>query len=89
MTSMLRSTRTDCIHTFYLLLVVLCSSLLFAQTGVSSQQKPPQRGAQDELRTVHASRVDHAPMLDGTLNDPLWEQATPIKNFLQRQPYER
>jgi hypothetical protein len=87
MTSMLRSIRTGCIHTSYLLSLALCSSFLFAQTEVSSQQKPP-RGAQDELRTVHASRVDHAPMLDGTLNDPLWEQATPITNFLQREPYE-
>ena len=88
MTCMLRSTRTDRIHTFYLLSFALCSSLLFGQTELSPQQKPPQGGAQDELRTVHASRVDHAPVLDGTLNDPLWEQATPIANFLQREPYE-
>jgi hypothetical protein len=26
--------------------------------------------------------------LDGTLDDPLWLQATPISNFLQREPYE-
>jgi hypothetical protein len=55
---------------------------------VSSQQELPQRGAQDELRTVQASRVDHAPKLDGTLDDPLWQQATPVTNFLQREPYE-
>jgi hypothetical protein len=35
-----------------------------------------------------ASRVDRAPKLDGTLDDPLWQQATPIVNFLQREPYE-
>jgi hypothetical protein len=68
-------------------LVILPSSPL-AQTDVSPQQKPQQRGAQDELRTVQASRVEHAPVLDGTLNDPLWQQATPITNFLQREPYE-
>jgi hypothetical protein len=26
--------------------------------------------------------------LDGTLDDPLWLQAAPISNFLQREPYE-
>jgi hypothetical protein len=26
--------------------------------------------------------------LDGTLDDPLWVQATPISNFLQREPYK-
>jgi hypothetical protein len=26
--------------------------------------------------------------LDGTLNDPLWQEATPVTNFLQREPYE-
>jgi Domain of unknown function (DUF5916)/Carbohydrate family 9 binding domain-like len=32
--------------------------------------------------------VDRAPKLDGTLDDPLWQQATAIANFLQREPYE-
>jgi hypothetical protein len=32
--------------------------------------------------------VDRAPKLDGTLNDPLWLQATPVTDFLQREPYE-
>src|SRR5690348_16138085 len=85
---MLRSTRTDRIHCLCLLPLALFSTLLIAQTNAPPQQKPPQSGAQEELRTVHASRVDHAPVMDGTLNDPLWEQATPITNFLQREPYE-
>ena len=25
--------------------------------------------------------------MDGTLDDPLWQQATPLTNFLQREPY--
>jgi hypothetical protein len=45
-------------------------------------------GAQAPLRTAQASRVDRAPKLDGTLDDPLWQQASPISNFLQREPYE-
>jgi len=71
----------------YWLCLIACSSPLFAQSDVD-QPKPQQPPGQDELRTVHASRVDRAPRLDGTLNDPLWQQATPITNFLQREPYE-
>jgi len=33
-------------------------------------------------------RVEHAPRLDGTLTDPLWGQAKPITNFVQREPHE-
>ena len=32
--------------------------------------------------------VDHAPKLDGTLNDPLWLNAKPITDFRQREPRE-
>jgi hypothetical protein len=32
--------------------------------------------------------VDHAPRLDGTLNDPLWQSAKPITDYRQREPYE-
>lgn len=35
-----------------------------------------------------ATPVDHAPKLDGTLDDPLWESAKPITDFRQREPYE-
>lgn len=61
---------------------------LQAQTEITQQQNGAQRGAPDELRSAKASPVDHAPQLDGTLNDPLWQQSTPITNFLQREPYE-
>ena len=65
----------------------MSQSPLFAQVD-ASQPKPQRPPRQDELRTVRATRVDRAPKLDGTLNDPLWQQATPVTNFLQREPYE-
>src|SRR5437660_1396160 len=72
------------------LLGLLCHSslLLPAQSQPSSQAKGRQIGAQEPLRTAKASRVDRAPKLDGTLDDPIWQQATPIDNFLQREPFE-
>jgi hypothetical protein len=37
---------------------------------------------------AEAVRVDHAPKLDGTLDDPLWQSAKPIADFRQREPHE-
>ncbi len=43
---------------------------------------------QTEGRVAEAMPVDHAPKLDGTLNDPLWLDAKPITDFRQREPHE-
>ena len=37
---------------------------------------------------AQAVRVDRAPHMDGTLDDPIWLQASPITDFRQREPYE-
>lgn len=68
--------------------LLAASPSLCAQSGAASQEPQGQVGAQAPLRTAQASRVDRAPKLDGTLDDPLWQQASPIFNFLQREPYE-
>lgn len=47
----------------------------------SAKGKPVRMGAE-------ATHIDHAPRLDGTLNDPLWQSATPITDFRQREPHE-
>jgi Domain of unknown function (DUF5916)/Carbohydrate family 9 binding domain-like len=72
------------------ILGLLChlSLLLHAQSQASPNTKERQTGAQEALRTAKASRVDRAPKLDGTLDDPIWQQATPIDHFLQREPFE-
>jgi hypothetical protein len=43
---------------------------------------------QVEGRVAEAVSVDHAPKLDGTLNDPLWRNAKPVTDFRQREPRE-
>ena len=72
----------------YLLTLLAACPCLYGQSEPPSQASQRQTGAQEPLRTAQASRVDRAPRLDGTLDDPLWLQATPISNFLQREPYE-
>jgi hypothetical protein len=68
--------------------VCVSFSLLHAQSQGNSQTTQAQGRAQDALRIAQASRVDRAPRMDGTFDDTLWNQATPITNFLQREPYE-
>src|SRR6266702_4031333 len=65
-----------------------CNALMWGQSNPSSQAGQGQIGPQQSLRTALALRVDHAPRLDGTLNDPLWQQATPVTGFSQREPFE-
>lgn len=60
------------------------TSLAVAQ----NRQPNSQTGIQEPMRTASALRVDRPPRLDGTLNDPLWQQATPTNSFLQREPFE-
>ena len=72
----------------FLVTLLVVWSPLRGQSGTPSQAPGRQVGAQEPLRSAQASRVDRAPKMDGTLDDPLWPQATPIANFLQREPYE-
>jgi hypothetical protein len=78
------------LRTSLLLLALLqpSSAVLKAQSKESPPTNPRQPEVQESLRTAQATRVDRAPKLDGTLDDPLWHQSAPISNFLQREPYE-
>src|SRR5438876_3748580 len=71
---------------FHLILLAASSRLLYSQSSPQTNQR--QLGVQEPLRSAQASAVDRPPKLDGTLDDPLWQRATPITNLLQREPYE-
>ena len=64
------------------------TSTLLSQTMGSQQPVSPDSTVRREPRSLKATPVERPPKLDGTLDDPLWQQATPITNFLQREPYE-
>ena len=53
-----------------------------------SGQNSTRTSVGEELPIAHATRVDHAPAINGTLSDPLWQQAEPITDFRQREPFE-
>jgi hypothetical protein len=42
----------------------------------------------EAIRVAQAVRVDGSPKMHGTLDDPLWQQAVPVKDFRQKEPYE-
>src|SRR6476469_1903571 len=72
-----------------LFLVALVSApILTAQQEAGPQQTEKHPGVQGPLRTAEATRVEQVPKLDGSLDGPLWQQATPIANFVQREPFE-
>ena len=67
-----------------LVLVWLNSGTLWAKAAPDPSPPAPQEAA----HKAEAVRVDRAPRLDGTLDDPLWQSAKPIADFRQREPRE-
>jgi len=80
---------TPCVKVKFRLCPALYAALLALSSPAraSGQQRttPP---VQASRRIAFATRVEHAPKLDGTVDDPLWSEARPITDFLQREPYE-
>jgi hypothetical protein len=76
--------RPRTVRSSLLAVALLCASACSA----FSQSTVQPTGTEEQLRTAQASRVDRSPRLDGTLDDALWQLATPIDNFLQREPFE-
>jgi len=73
-------------HCLLMVLVWVASPLIAQQDA--PRHKESQAGVQEPARGAKASRVERRPKLDGTLDDPEWQIANPITNFLQREPFE-
>jgi len=66
-------------------------SVLFTQSTDAKAADPAREhnaGGSVGRPSVEATPIDRAPKLDGTLNDPLWQLATSITDFRQREPDE-
>jgi len=70
-------------------LVSLCL-LSFRPYDSNAEDPPAERvaKARSVRITAEATYVDHAPRLDGTLDDELWQSAKVITDFRQREPNE-
>jgi hypothetical protein len=61
--------------------------ILLALSSAAGTQTRTAPGIPDN-GSAEAIRVDHAPKMDGTLNDSLWQSAKPITDFRQQEPLE-
>ena len=69
--------------------IALFLVLMLAGMALGKAVSDPSHSApQQDNGTANAVRVDRAPKLDGTLDDPLWQRAETISNFRQREPHE-
>ena len=76
--------------------VVLAASLLLASLlaqaqAVSESSSGEVKGSPAETRmakkrAVSLTRFNHQPLIDGNLDDEIWQQAAVLKDFLQTQP---
>src|SRR5229473_7310021 len=75
--------RLDCrLLSLCLLLFQPCSA-----NAAASPERQPAKGESVRI-SAEAIRIEHAPTVDGTLNDPLWQSAKPVTEFRQREPHE-
>lgn len=66
----------------------VCASAHGAPSAEPTDAAPGSQSEAQAPSAAEAIRIDHAPKLDGTLNDPLWALAKPITDFRQREPLE-
>src|SRR5690242_12441724 len=71
---------------FLLWTILALETVLPSGVGGYAFASPPQAAAAARAGTAEAVRVDHAPRLDGTLADTLWQSAKPVSDFRQREP---
>jgi hypothetical protein len=69
-----------------LVALVLLSIHAITLLGTAAAGWPP--NPQASGRSAEAVSVERPPVLDGTLNDPLWQEAKPVSDFRQREPHE-
>jgi hypothetical protein len=66
-----------------LLALLACSIVDARQPGLGQAAAPAAAG-----QRVTAARTQEAPTIDGVLDDQVWQQATPIEDFIQSEPFQ-
>ncbi len=64
---------------------LLKSAVLFLAPQAYAQASPSQT---QETPVMNAKRVEEAPVIDGRLDDPVWQYVTGASEFYQREPVE-
>jgi hypothetical protein len=64
------------------------TALLLVIAAGSLSTRAQVEAASPSARIATAARAEHAPRIDGTLDDPIWQTAPLINDFRQREPLE-
>jgi Carbohydrate family 9 binding domain-like len=83
-----RNERVNCSRHFLVWALLISVFMLPRTVGARATPNAARSVPQEGARLAEAVHVDHAPKLDGTLDDPLWQSAKPITDFRQREPQE-
>lgn len=72
-----------------MILFLALGKLCFPGCALAREQTNPSKPASQQTgANAEAARVDRAPKLDGTLEDPLWQSAKAVTDFRQQEPNE-
>ena len=86
------STRNSSTTLFFsFLLLVVGGPVIVAQSNSETQLGKVDATSQTQqhtLPTITAQRVDEAPILDGILNDDVWQFSAIVDTFYQQEPIE-
>ena len=72
----------------YIIRILLLTMAVVGPMCAQEMPQPESVSNEPVIPLAQAMRSERAPRMDGTLNDPLWQLASPIKDFRQREPYE-
>src|SRR3990172_2011976 len=62
----------------------LAAAVLSLSPAPSTAAEPPD----SDLKRIAASRIESAPIIDGRLDEPIWQSATVIEDIHQVAPHE-
>src|SRR5439155_5272457 len=80
--------KSDGFYQCFVLCIITMTITLCANSPVHGRTSQSRGIIGTGPKAAQAARVERAPRLDGTLNDPLWQAAEPVGDFLQREPHE-
>src|SRR5690606_24912621 len=66
----------------------LCASSFLLVPGLLLAQEAGSLVSAPAIRTGSAAAVEVGPTVDGRLDDPAWQNAIPLTNFVQHEPVE-
>lgn len=81
-------TSYNCLGRSYRVILFIILYLQLATLKAAPMPGGHNSRGESQRPSVEGTPTDKSPKVDGTLNDPIWQLATPITDFRQREPDE-